>query len=84
MWRWPWPLAWLLPWAMPPAAAMKDDREGDDGFVSIFDGQSLKDWDGNPDLWRVEDGTITGETTAEKPIAGEHFPHLARRPTRRF
>jgi hypothetical protein len=31
----------------------------DDGFVAIFDGQSLNGWDGAPDLWTVEDGAIT-------------------------
>jgi type 1 glutamine amidotransferase len=41
-------------------------RADDDGFVSIFDGKTLANWDGNPDLWRVEDGCITGETTPEK------------------
>jgi type 1 glutamine amidotransferase len=65
-------LAWMLPSATRPAAA-KEDAGGDDGFVSIFDGKSLKDWDGNPDFWRVEDGTITGETTAEKPTKGNTF-----------
>ena len=45
----------------------------DDGYQSLFDGQSLKDWDGNPDFWRVEDGAITGETTAEKPTKPNTF-----------
>ena len=39
----------------------------DDGWVSIFDGKTLDKWDGNPEFWRVEDGTITGQTTADKP-----------------
>ena len=29
--------------------------------VALFDGQTLKGWQGNPALWRVEDGAITGE-----------------------
>ncbi|MBI1901455.1 MAG: DUF1080 domain-containing protein [Planctomycetia bacterium] len=45
----------------------------DDGFRPIFDGKSLEGWDGNPDLWRVEDGAITGQTTAEKPTKGNTF-----------
>lgn len=32
----------------------------DDGFVAIFDG-TMKDWDGDPIYWRVENGTLTGE-----------------------
>ena len=35
------------------------------GFVSIFDGQSLKGWDGDLDFWRVEEGAIVGQTTKE-------------------
>jgi type 1 glutamine amidotransferase len=45
----------------------------DDGWVSIFDGRTLDKWDGNPDFWRVEDGAITGQTTAEKPTKGNTF-----------
>ena len=44
--------------------------------VSLFDGQSLKGWTGNPEFWRVEDGTITGETTAEHPAVLEAAAHL--------
>jgi len=45
----------------------------EDGFESIFDGKELGVWDGNPKFWRVEDGTITGETTAENPTKGNTF-----------
>jgi hypothetical protein len=38
------------------------------GFESIFDGKTLKGWDGDPALWRVENETIIGESTAEKPL----------------
>jgi Domain of Unknown Function (DUF1080) len=36
------------------------------GFQSIFDGHSLSGWDGDPKFWRVEDGSIVGQTTTEK------------------
>jgi hypothetical protein len=45
----------------------------DDGFKPIFNGKSLDGWDGNPKLWRVEDGAIVGETTAENPTQGNTF-----------
>ena len=38
------------------------------GYESIFDGKSLKGWDGDPQFWRVENETIIGESTAEKPV----------------
>lgn len=44
-----------------------------DEFVSLFDGQTLKGWSGDPALWRVEDGAITGETKADAPIAYNSF-----------
>ncbi len=47
--------------------------EGGDAFKLIFDGKSLEGWEGNPDLWRVEDGAITGQTTLEKPTRGNTF-----------
>ncbi|HPP53433.1 MAG TPA: hypothetical protein PK777_10810, partial [Thermoguttaceae bacterium] len=62
---WGWFVGWgsgmggNLCWA-DDAVADKDEK----GFVSIFDGKTLNGWDGNPELWRVEDGTITGQTTA--------------------
>jgi hypothetical protein len=37
------------------------------GWVQIFDGTTLKNWDGNLDIWRLENGTIVGESTREKP-----------------
>jgi hypothetical protein len=32
------------------------------GFSSIFDGKTLNGWDGDPAYWRVESGSIVGET----------------------
>lgn len=43
------------------------------GFEPIFDGKTLTGWDGNPDAWRVENGTIVGESTAEKPLKSNTF-----------
>lgn len=43
------------------------------GFVSLFNGQDLAGWDGNPKFWSVKDGAITGQTTAENPAKGNTF-----------
>jgi hypothetical protein len=32
------------------------------GFKSLFNGKDLTGWDGNPKLWSVQEGTITGKT----------------------
>lgn len=39
----------------------------------LFDGTTLDGWEGAEGLWRVEDGAITGESTAEKPLKGNTF-----------
>jgi hypothetical protein len=61
------------PAAPAPAAASPQGRGGgpiiapmeEAGFRSIFDGQSLKGWDCDPDFWRAENGVMIGETTAD-------------------
>ena len=48
----------------PPAVA----PEAEKGFTPIFNGKNLTGWEGKPGCWSVEDGAITGVTTAEKPL----------------
>ena len=43
------------------------------GFLKIFNGKDLSGWEGNPKLWSVKNGTITGQTTAENPAKGNTF-----------
>ena len=45
------------------------------GFTSLFDGKTLTDWDGDPTTWRVENGAIVGESTAEKPRANSYISY---------
>ncbi len=52
-----------------PATEVDDNT----GFVSIFDGKSLNGWDGDQTFWRVENGEIVGETTAEKVVKTNNF-----------
>jgi hypothetical protein len=56
----------------PPgrSAPAPDDNTG---FESIFDSKSLTNWDGDPAFWRVENGAIVGETTAEKTLKQNTF-----------
>lgn len=42
--------------------------EEEKGFTPMFNGKDLTGWEGDPGLWSVEDGAITGTTTAEKPL----------------
>ena len=43
------------------------------GFTSIFDGTSLKDWDGDPSFWRTEGGAIVGQSTPANPVKQNTF-----------
>ena len=47
-----------------------DDRTG---FEPIFDGTTLKGWDGDRAFWRVENGTIIGQSTPEKAVKENTF-----------
>jgi hypothetical protein len=40
--------------------------EQESGYQSIFDGQSMKGWDGDPEFWRIENGELVGQTTTDK------------------
>jgi hypothetical protein len=53
----------------PSFAADPSER----GFKKIFNSRDLSGWDGNPKIWSVKDGAITGQTTAENPAAGNTF-----------
>ncbi|MGB0579593.1 MAG: family 16 glycoside hydrolase, partial [Limisphaerales bacterium] len=44
-----------------------------DGFRPLFNGKDLTGWDGNPDLWSVKDGVITGRTTKASPLKYNQF-----------
>lgn len=43
------------------------------GFTPIFDGRSLEGWDGDPAVWRVENGAIVGESTTARPLERNTF-----------
>lgn len=45
----------------------------EDGFRPLFNGKDLTGWDGNPELWSVQDGCITGKTTGPEQLAYNQF-----------
>lgn len=55
------------------ATQLQESRAGDpqkgadeEGFVALFDGKSLAGWEGDTDLWKVEDGMIVGDSPGIK------------------
>lgn len=41
--------------------------------TSIFDGRTFAGWEGNRELWRIEDGALTGEIRAGQRLATNEF-----------
>jgi hypothetical protein len=50
------------------------------GFTSLFDGKDLAGWQGNPELWSVKDGAITGVTKADPKLTHNTFLVYTNRP----
>ena len=61
-------LALLLAALTFPFAATAED-----GFKPLFNGKDLTGWDGNPALWSVEDGCITGKTQGPDTLTYNQF-----------
>jgi hypothetical protein len=38
------------------------------GWTQIFDGATLGGWDGNPDVWKIDNGAIRAESTAQRRV----------------
>jgi uncharacterized protein (TIGR03067 family) len=50
--------------------------EVEPGFKSLFNGKDLTGWDGNPKLWAVQDGAITGRTGSDADTKINHNTFL--------
>jgi hypothetical protein len=61
------------PPAVRPELTLLDGRPAEPGFTRLFNGKDLAGWEGNPKLWSVKDGAITGQTTAGNPAKGNTF-----------
>ncbi len=60
-----------FPFREPDPMAFDDHT----GYLQIFDGVSLKGWDGDPAIWHVENGAIVGEHTKEKPLGNTYIAY---------
>lgn len=61
----------VLAWSFVVCASLPVYAE--DGFRSLFNGKDLDGWDGNPELWTVEDGCITGKTNGPEHLSYNQF-----------
>src|SRR6056297_3263506 len=48
-------------------------QAGEKGFRSLFNGKDLTGWEGNPELWSVEEGVITGITKGPDHLKYNQF-----------
>ncbi len=55
------------------AATLCNFGHAQSSFTEIFNGKDLSGWKGNPKLWSVEDGAITGTTTTDNPLKFNTF-----------
>ena len=49
-------------------AAAAASAECEQGFTPIFNSKDLTGWEGKPGYWSVEDGCLTGTTSADNPL----------------
>ncbi len=66
-------LLWLTGSCTLPAISQIKGKKDKEGFVQIFDGKSLKGWEGDPNYWRVENGNLVGEITPDKLLKANTF-----------
>jgi len=45
----------------------------EDGFTALFNGKDLTGWDGDPKLWKVENGEVIGTCTGPDAMANNSF-----------
>lgn len=58
-----------------PYSSLFHELQPDDtaSFTQIFDGKTLAGWDGDPVYWRVENGSIVGESTPQTRVTRNTF-----------
>ena len=63
-------VTFMLGWQQ---TALAGEANSSTEWISLFNGKDLTGWDGDPRLWKVVDGAIRGETTAENPAKYNTF-----------
>ncbi len=63
----------LLILLAPLPAQMLVMGEASEGFVSLFNGQDIDRWSGDPALWKVQRGVIIGSTDGVPPLKTNSF-----------
>lgn len=63
------------PGGAPPKRVVPGSEPAPDlpGFVSLFNGKDLSGWTGDANIWSVQGGAITGQTTADVKVKENSF-----------
>ena len=56
-----------------PLSTFAEDTKSNDGFRPLFNGKDLKGWNGDSDLWSVQDGAIVGSTHDREQLKYNQF-----------
>src|SRR5262249_30587892 len=56
--------------------AVAHAADDETAFKSLFNGRNLSGWEGNPKLWSVQDGVITGQTGSDDDTKINHNTFL--------
>src|SRR5690606_11863739 len=55
------------------STAVMGQMSSNEGFVQIFDGETLEGWEGDSSYWRVENGNLVGEVTPSTQLKNNTF-----------
>lgn len=66
-------IATILVFTLLGASAATGQAQDNPKSHSLFDGKSLEGWHGDERFWRVENGSIVGQTTKENPTEANTF-----------
>lgn len=58
---------------VPVDSVTAEEKPGGSETIEMFNGEDLSGWSGREDLWSVEDGAITGTTSADQPLEHNTF-----------
>ena len=63
----------IVAWLVGCCVLLCAERGGAQEFETLFDGESLKGWKGDENIWSVVDGCIVGRTNSETPLKKNSF-----------
>lgn len=57
----------------PKNSNIADQAPAEEGFISLFNGESLEGWEGDNQFWHIGNGNLIGEITPDKQLENNTF-----------